>query len=578
MNKRWRIKTRPSDEEIDALSSALKIDKVLALLLLQRNIKTHEEAKAFFHPDLNRLHDPFLMQDMDRAVARVEQALDAREGILVYGDYDVDGTTAVALMYSFLRKIHPNVYSYIPDRNNEGYGVSFRGIDTAREKNCKLIIALDCGIKADREIEYAASQGIDIIICDHHRPSDVLPKATAVLDPKRTDCSYPFKELSGCGVGLKLIQAICRRKGWDEKSVVKEYLDLAAVSIGADIVPIVDENRSLAYHGLKKLNNDPCPGIKAFTIFSKKRFFSISDVIFIIAPRINAAGRINQGMHAVDLLTAQNDVVAKEMALEIDRLNAERKELDAAITEEAMDMLKDKVLDDEFCIIVYNPLWHKGVIGIVASRLVEQFYRPAMVFTQTDDDMISASARSMHGFDIYNAIEECQDLIEQFGGHKYAAGLTIKMENFEEFRRRINDIARSAIQPEMRTPEVEIDAQIDIRDITPRFFKTLKKFAPFGPGNNSPIFMARGLKDNGWGKSVGKNEQHLKMTITSAEDPSRTYDAIGFNLGEKMELISEGQPFMAVFSIEENEYMGRTSIQLRIKDIKPESEYDSIQS
>ena len=578
MNKRWRIKTRPSDEEIDALSSALKIDKVLALLLLQRNIKPHEEAKAFFHPDLNRLHDPFLMQDMDRAVARVEQALDAREGILVYGDYDVDGTTAVALMYSFLRKIHPNVYSYIPDRNNEGYGVSFRGIDTAREKNCKLIIALDCGIKADREIEYAASQGIDIIICDHHRPSDVLPKATAVLDPKRTDCSYPFKELSGCGVGLKLIQAICRRKGWDEKSVVKEYLDLAAVSIGADIVPIVDENRTLAYHGLKKLNNDPCPGIKAFTIFSKKRFFSISDVIFIIAPRINAAGRINQGMHAVDLLTAQNDVVAKEMALEIDRLNAERKELDAAITEEAMDMLKDKVLDDEFCIIVYNPLWHKGVIGIVASRLVEQFYRPAMVFTQTDDDMISASARSMHGFDIYNAIEECQDLIEQFGGHKYAAGLTIKMENFEEFRRRINDIARSAIQPEMRTPEVEIDAQIDIRDITPRFFKTLKKFAPFGPGNNSPIFMARGLKDNGWGKSVGKNEQHLKMTITSAEDPSRTYDAIGFNLGEKMELISEGQPFMAVFSIEENEYMGRTSIQLRIKDIKPESEYDSIQS
>ena len=578
MNKRWRIKTRPSDEEIDALSSALKIDKVLALLLLQRNIKTHEEAKAFFHPDLNRLHDPFLMQDMDRAVARVEQALDAREGILVYGDYDVDGTTAVALMYSFLRKIHPNVYSYIPDRNNEGYGVSFRGIDTAREKNCKLIIALDCGIKADREIEYAASQGIDIIICDHHRPSDVLPKATAVLDPKRTDCSYPFKELSGCGVGLKLIQAICRRKGWDEKSVVKEYLDLAAVSIGADIVPIVDENRTLAYHGLKKLNNDPCPGIKAFTIFSKKRFFSISDVIFIIAPRINAAGRINQGMHAVDLLTAQNDVVAKEMALEIDRLNAERKELDAAITEEAMDMLKDKVLDDEFCIIVYNPLWHKGVIGIVASRLVEQFYRPAMVFTQTDDDMISASARSMHGFDIYNAIEECQDLIEQFGGHKYAAGLTIKMENFEEFRRRINDIARSAIQPEMRTPEVEIDAQIDIRDITPRFFKTLKKFAPFGPGNNSPIFMARGLKDNGWGKSVGKNEQHLKMTITSAEDPSRTYDAIGFNLGEKMELISEGQPFMAVFSIEENEYMGRTSIQLRIKDIKPENEYDSIQS
>ncbi|MBQ8650642.1 MAG: single-stranded-DNA-specific exonuclease RecJ, partial [Flavobacteriales bacterium] len=548
MNKRWRIKTRPSDEEIDALSSALKIDKVLALLLLQRNIKSHEEAKAFFHPDLNRLHDPFLMQDMDRAVARVEQALDAREGILVYGDYDVDGTTAVALMYSFLRKIHPNVYSYIPDRNNEGYGVSFRGIDTAREKNCKLIIALDCGIKADREIEYAASQGIDIIICDHHRPLDVLPKATAVLDPKRTDCSYPFKELSGCGVGLKLIQAICRRKGWDEKSVVKEYLDLAAVSIGADIVPIVDENRTLAYHGLKKLNNDPCPGIKAFTIFSKKRFFSISDVIFIIAPRINAAGRINQGMHAVDLLTAQNDVVAKEMALEIDRLNAERKELDAAITEEAMDMLKDKVLEDEFCIIVYNPLWHKGVIGIVASRLVEQFYRPAMVFTQTDDDMISASARSMHGFDIYNAIEECQDLIEQFGGHKYAAGLTIKMENFEEFRRRINDIARSAIQPEMRTPEVEIDAQIDIRDITPRFFKTLKKFAPFGPGNNSPIFMARGLKDNGWGKSVGKNEQHLKMTITSAEDPSRTYDAIGFNLGEKMELISEGQPFMAVFS------------------------------
>ncbi|PWM10793.1 MAG: single-stranded-DNA-specific exonuclease RecJ [Flavobacteriales bacterium] len=572
MTKRWRLKPQPTDEEVNGLASTLRIDRVLAKLLVQRNIKTYDQARTFFHPELNDLHDPFLMKDMDKAVSRVQQALDNGEGILVYGDYDVDGTTAVAMMYSFLKKFHPKVRTYIPDRNNEGYGVSRKGIDYAQNNKCSLIIALDCGIKADKEIDYAASKGIDIIICDHHRPSDKLPGAVAVLDPKRPDCRYPFKELSGCGVGLKLIQAVCKSKGWDEKAVLAEYLDLAAVSIGADIVPIVDENRILAYYGLKKLNSNPCPGIKAFTIFSKKRFFNISDVIFIIAPRINAAGRINQGMHAVELLTAKNDVVAKEIALEIDNLNGERKELDAQTTEEALEMLKGQTLDDNFCIIVYNPSWHKGVIGIVASRLVEQFYRPAMVFTQTDEDLISASARSMHGFDIYNAIEECQDITEQFGGHKYAAGLTIKKENFESFKKRINEIAKKAILPEMRTPEVEVDAEISMSDITPRFFKTLKKFAPFGPGNNSPVFMVRGLKDNGWGKAVGKENQHLKLTVLSADNPSRTYDAIGFNLGKKIDMIRDGKTFMAVFTIEENEYQGRTNVQIRLKDIKPEGD------
>ena len=540
---------------------------------MQRGITTYDQAKTFFYPDLNDLHDPFLMKDMDKAVARIQTALDNREGILVYGDYDVDGTTAVSLVYSFLKKFHNKVRTYIPDRNNEGYGVSHRGIDYAQANQCKLIIALDCGIKADQEIEYAREKDIDIIICDHHRPSDTLPAATAVLDPKRPDCPYPFKELSGCGVGLKLIQAVCRTKGWDEKSVITSHLDLVAVSIGADIVPIVDENRILAYYGLKKLNSNPCPGIKAFNIFSKKRVFNISDVIFVIAPRINAAGRINQGIHAVELLTAKNDVVAKEIAIEIDTLNAERKELDAATTEEAFRMLEGQKLDDDFCLIVYNPQWHKGVIGIVASRLVERYYRPAMVFTQTGEGLISASARSMHGFDIYNAIERCQDITEQFGGHKYAAGLTLKEENFDLFKKRINDIAREAILPEMRTPEVEVDTEIKLSDITPKFLRTLKKFAPFGPGNNSPVFMARGLKDNGWGKAVGKDGQHLKLTLMEADgSATRTYDAIGFNLGRKIDLVRDGKPFQAAFTIEENEYQGRTSPQIRLRDIKAEDE------
>lgn len=549
------------------------MERVLARLLVQRGIETYEQAKNFFHPDLNDLHDPFLMKDMDKAVSRIQHALDNREGILVYGDYDVDGTTAVSMVYSFFKRFYPKVRTYIPDRNNEGYGVSFQGIDYARENDCRLIIALDCGIKADKEIEYAREKGIDIIICDHHRPSDTLPAATAVLDPKRPDCPYPFKELSGCGVGVKLIQAVCKSKGWNDKAVINSYLDLVAVSIGADIVPIVDENRILAYFGLKKLNSNPCPGIKAFNIFSKKRIFNISDVIFVIAPRINAAGRINRGIHAVELLTARNDVVAKEIAIEIDTLNAERKELDAATTEEALRMLEGKKLDDDFCIIVYNPSWHKGVIGIVASRLVEHFYRPAMVFTKTGEGQISASARSMHDFDIYNAIERCQDIIEQFGGHKYAAGLTLKEENFEAFKKRINDIAREAILPEMRTPVIEVDTEIRLSEITSHFLRTLKKFAPFGPGNNSPIFMARGLKDNGWGKAVGKGGQHLKLTLMEAdgEPGGHTYDAIGFNLGEKKDLVSDGKRFKAVFCIEENEYQGRTSPQIRLKDIQPDS-------
>lgn len=573
MNKRWRLKPQPSDDQAAALATHLRVDRIAARLLMQRGITTYDQAKTFFYPDLNDLHDPFLMKDMDKAVARIQTALDNREGILVYGDYDVDGTTAVSLVYSFLKKFHNKVRTYIPDRNNEGYGVSHRGIDYAQANQCKLIIALDCGIKADQEIEYAREKDIDIIICDHHRPSDTLPAATAVLDPKRPDCPYPFKELSGCGVGLKLIQAVCRTKGWDEKSVITSHLDLVAVSIGADIVPIVDENRILAYYGLKKLNSNPCPGIKAFNIFSKKRVFNISDVIFVIAPRINAAGRINQGIHAVELLTAKNDVVAKEIAIEIDTLNAERKELDAATTEEAFRMLEGQKLDDDFCLIVYNPQWHKGVIGIVASRLVERYYRPAMVFTQTGEGLISASARSMHGFDIYNAIERCQDITEQFGGHKYAAGLTLKEENFDLFKKRINDIAREAILPEMRTPEVEVDTEIKLSDITPKFLRTLKKFAPFGPGNNSPVFMARGLKDNGWGKAVGKDGQHLKLTLMEADgSATRTYDAIGFNLGRKIDLVRDGKPFQAAFTIEENEYQGRTSPQIRLRDIKAEDE------
>ena len=574
MNKRWRLKPQPSDDEAARLAAILKVDRVSARLLVQRGIKTYDEARTFFYPDLNDLHDPFLMKDMDKAVLRIQRALDNQEGILVYGDYDVDGTTAVSMMYSFLKRFHSKVRTYIPDRNNEGYGVSFRGIDTAQENKCKLIIALDCGIKADKEIDYAREKGIDIIICDHHRPADKIPAATAVLDPKRPDCPYPFKELSGCGVGLKLIQAVCKSKGWNDKSVITNYLDLVAVSIGADIVPIVDENRILAYYGLKKLNSNPCPGIKAFNIFSKKRVFGITDIIFVIAPRINAAGRINQGIHAVELLTARNDVVAKEIAIEIDRLNAERKELDAATTEEALKMLEGKKLEDDFCIIIYNPSWHKGVIGIVASRLVEHFYRPAMVFTKTGEGYISASARSMHDFDIYNAIESCQDIIEQFGGHKYAAGLTLKEENFDTFKERINEIAREAILPEMRTPEVEVDTEIEMSDINPKFLRTLKKFAPFGPGNNSPVFMARHLKDNGWGKAVGKDDQHLKLTLMEAGETAggRTYDAIGFNLGKKASVVAGGKAFKAVFTIEENEYQGRISPQIRLKDIKPEEE------
>lgn len=561
---RWTLKPIPDSQKVNALSKDLNVDPLVAYLLVQRGIETFEEAKSFFRPSLEELHDPFLMKDMDKAVERVQKAIENGENILIYGDYDVDGTTSVALMSSYLKTYYPNVSTYIPDRYDEGYGVSYKGIDFAFDNNFTLIIALDCGIKAIDKVAYASEKGIDFIICDHHRPGDEIPQAVAVLDPKREDCEYPFKELCGCGVGFKLIQALSEKRGVGLDDILL-YLDLVATAIGADIVPVTGENRILAYYGLKVINSNPRTGFKAILKEVKKETLTITDVVFIIAPRINAAGRMKHGNHAVTLLTEENQEDAEKYAAEIEAFNSDRREADKKITEEALQQIIENDEEDRNTTVVYHESWHKGVIGIVASRLTETYYRPTLVFTKSGEKL-AASARSVKGFDVYNALESCAEHIEQFGGHKYAAGLTLMEEDFENFKNEFEKVVSKTITPQQLIPEISVDAMIDLDDITPKFYRILKQFAPFGPGNMTPVFMTENLTDVGVGKCVGKDKSHLRLVVK--QEKSNQFTGIGFGLADKEDIACNGKPFKAVYCIDENEWQGNVSLQLRLKDIR----------
>jgi single-stranded-DNA-specific exonuclease len=561
---RWTLKPRPEQQRIDQLAKTLKVDALVAQLLLQRGINNYDEAKMFFRPQLAHLHDPFLMKDMDLAVARIETAMARQENILVFGDYDVDGTTAVALVSSYLLQYYPNVATYIPDRYTEGYGISHQGIDFAEDNSFSLIIALDCGIKALEKVDYAKKKGIDFIICDHHRPGPQLPEAIAVLDPKREDCHYPYDELCGCGVGFKLIQALASRQGVGIEALIP-YLDLVATAIGADIVPITGENRILAHFGLRVINSSPRAGIRAIIDQINKSELSITDVVFIIAPRINAAGRMEHGQHAVNLLTATDGDIAKSIAKDIEQFNTDRRNLDQEITLEALGQIEQNKEEDRFTSVVYKDTWHKGVIGIVASRLTETYYRPTLVFTKSGNKL-AASARSVKGFDVYHALEECSDCIEQFGGHKYAAGLTLLEEQYEAFKLRFEQVVSESIDPNILIPELTADAQIGFDQINPKLLRILQQFAPFGPGNMTPVFMSEQLADTGFAKQVGEKGAHLKVSLT--QQGYGPFGGIGFNLGNMIELVSEKKTFSALYTLEENEWQGNISIQLKIKDLR----------
>lgn len=561
---RWTIKPLPESDKIKHLQDVLGVNSIIATLLVQRGIETFEQAKAFFRPSLEQLHNPFLMTDMKEAVTRIEQAISEGENIMVFGDYDVDGTTAVSLVASYLKTYYPNIATYIPDRYAEGYGVSYMGIDYASDNDISLIIALDCGIKAIDKVAYAKEKGIDFIICDHHRPGKELPDAVAVLDPKRDDCNYPYDELSGCGVGFKLIQALGSNRNQSIEDFIP-YLDLVATSIAADIVPITGENRTLAYYGLQVINTNPRPGIKAFTKNAKKKELSITDVVFQIAPKINAAGRIKHGNHAVSLLSELDYTTAVQFASEIDTYNTERKELDKQITKEALHQIKVNKEEERFTSVVYNENWHKGVIGIVASRLIEEHYRPTLVFTKSGDKL-AASARSVKGFDVYNALEQCSEFIEQFGGHKYAAGLTLLPEQYEPFKAKFEAVVKSTIDERLLTPEIKVDLKLNLADVDAKLMRLLKQIGPFGPQNMHPVFMSENLQDTGYGKCVGEDDKHLRFTAKQAD--SNPIVGIGFGLGKKLNSITNKKLFSTAYVLDENEWQGNVSLQLMVKDIK----------
>ncbi len=561
---RWTLKPKPEEEKINELATALQVSKTIATLLLQRGISSFEEARQFFRPSLNDLHDPYLMKDMDKAVARLEQAIANEENILVFGDYDVDGTTAVSLVSGYLKSFYPNVVTYIPDRYDEGYGVSFKGIDFADDNGFSLIIALDCGIKSIDHVAYAKEKNIDFIIGDHHRPGEQLPDAVAILDPKRADCDYPYDELCGCGIGFKLIQALAANRDQTIDDLIP-YLDLVATAIAADIVPMTGENRVLAYFGLQVINSDPRPGIKAMTHQLKKKTLDITDVVFIIAPRINAAGRIKHGNHAVELLTEFDFEQAQQFASEIEAYNAERKDLDQQITKEALNQIEENGEQNRFTSVVFQETWHKGVIGIVASRLIETYYRPTLVFTKSGDKY-AASARSVKGFDVYNALEACAEHLEQFGGHMYAAGMTLKPENYTAFKEAFERVVQETIAPEWLEPEISIDAIVDFDEITPKFTRILKQFEPCGPQNMTPVFVSKNVVDTGYGKPMGKEEEHLKLFVR--QNNSEGIPAIGFGLGKKYEIVKNKQLFEAAYCIDENEWNDKIELQLRLKDIR----------
>ncbi|MCX6242208.1 MAG: DHHA1 domain-containing protein [Bacteroidetes bacterium] len=603
MQKRWVTKPEGDRESVLKMSELLGIDRYLSELLVQRGITTFENAKTFFRPNLNQLHDPFLMKDMDRAISRIEDAIANGEKIIVYGDYDVDGTTAVALVFSFLKHFHEGVDYYIPDRYTEGYGISLKGIDYAAENNFKLIIALDCGIKAVEKVVYALEKGIDFIICDHHRPGAELPPASAVLDPKRADCTYPYKELSGCGIGFKLIQAIALRKNipFDE---LHTYLDLVVISIAADIVDITGENRVLAYYGLKLINSSPRPGVEALLHYAgvhKKvdnnspliaensppvardsrddvmkggkgygncydKELTITDLVFTIGPRINAAGRIESGKNSVKLLISASLDDARSVAEQINNYNTERKNLDAIATHEAIDMIsRNEKLRNAKSTVIYHPDWHKGVIGIVASRLTETFYRPTIVLTLSGG-LITGSARSVKDFDIYEAVDACSGLLEHFGGHKYAAGLSLKPENLLAFQDKFEEVVTEKMKGVDFQPELDIDLVLPLSAVNSRFYNILKQFAPFGPGNMAPLFETEGVVNAGGSRLVGKN--HIRLTVVHPEISGGPCSAIAFQQGDHFGLIDKGIPFDICFHLEENEWNGAVNLQLNVKDIR----------
>ena len=561
---RWTIKSKPEKEKVQALQNALQVEETIANLLVQRGIETYEQAKTFFRPTLEDLHNPYLMKDMDKAVSRIEKAIANKENILVFGDYDVDGTTAVSLVSSYLRSYYPNVATYIPDRYNEGYGISYLGIDYAEDNDVSLIIALDCGIKSVDHVNYANAKNIDFIICDHHRPGDSLPDAIAVLDPKRTDCSYPYDELCGCGVGFKLIQALAENRNQTIEDLLP-YLDLVATAIAADIVPITGENRVLAKFGLEVINTNPRPGIKALIQNVKKKGLTITDVVFIVAPRINAAGRVKHGNEAVALLTEYNLDQAEQFASEIEGYNSDRKDLDKQITKEALLQIEENNETERFSTVVYQESWHKGVIGIVASRLVENYYRPTIVFTKSGDKL-AASARSVKDFDVYNALEACAVHLEQFGGHMYAAGMTLKEENYQNFKNAFEKVVESTIHPDLLIPEISVDLEIKFSAINEKFMRILKQFEPFGPENMTPVFMSENVVDSGYAKTLGNDAEHLKVFVKQNDSPN--FNAIGFGLGKKLDVVKNKQPFDAVYIVEENEWNGKVSLQLQLRDIR----------
>ena len=582
IEKRWVVKPQGNPKAVAAMAAATGISPVLANLLVQRGIDTLEKAKKFFNPQLSDLHDPFLMKDMDKAVERVERAVRNREKIMVYGDYDVDGTTAVALVYKFLRQIgHKNLMFYIPDRYTEGYGISVKGIDLAARKGVGLIIALDCGIKATEKIVYAKSKGVDFIICDHHLPAEEIPRAVAVLDPKRTDCSYPFDELSGCGVGFKLVQAYCQKNGIPFQQI-EPLLDLLAVSIASDIVPLVDENRILAHYGLLRLNASPSKGLLSIIKICglDRHNITIDDIVFKIGPRINAAGRMRMdendenaapsgGYAAVNLLIEGNESLAEEFGSVIDGFNQDRKCIDRSVTQEAHDFIEAHAeLKAAKSTVIYNPRWMKGIVGIVASRLIETYYRPTVVLTMSNG-FVTGSARSVPGFDLYQAIESCSDLLENFGGHMYAAGLTMRPERVEEFTRRFNAYVEENIDPITLQPQVEIDSELFFSNITPAFRRDLNRFQPFGPGNPAPVFVTRGVVSHGETKLVGADCEHLRMDLMQRQKPNTTIQTIAFQQPTHYEWIRAGHPIDVCYQIVENHYRGSVSVQLRIKDIKP---------
>jgi len=569
MDKKWIKIEKPDSAIVDKLSSELGVSNSLANLMAQRGIMTAADAKTFFNPNLESLYDPFLMKDMNIAVDRISTAIKKNEKILVYGDYDVDGTTAVALMYSFLKERYSNADYYIPDRYKEGYGISYEGLDYAFQNSFKVVITLDCGIKSVEKVEYARKKGLDIIICDHHYPGDEIPKAVAVLDPKQPGCGYPDKDLSGCGVGFKLIQAYSKIHGIPFSSICN-YLDLVAVSIASDIVPIMGENRIMAYFGLKQLNESPRTGLKEIIRESEiTKSLSIEDIVFKIGPRINAAGRMETGSKAVDLLVSKNTTLATGISKEINVFNIERRNIDRNITTEAIRMIAENKRNlNAKTTVLFNPNWKKGVVGIVASRLIETYYRPTVILTESNG-FATGSARSVQGYDLYQAIEACSDLLENFGGHMFAAGLSLKKENIKPFMEKFESYVNDTITEDQLVPRVFIDSELTFSEINEDFFKVIKQFEPFGPNNMSPVFVSRNVFDIGSGHMVGSSGEHLKLDLCQESSGTKIFPAIAFGQANHFEHIKKGKPFDLCYSVEMNEFRGKRNLQLNVKDIKP---------